>query len=148
MVYFRLLNRMFLVLAVSALLTGCGGDGTAPVTARVKGLVTYQGKPVANLSVAFIPDVGPLATGKTDASGKFELMTNKPGDGAIIGTHKVAISFVPDEIPTMGGPDPGNTDKALISPIPAQYADVKTSGLTKTVEKDAAKNEFTFDLKD
>lgn len=145
---FRKLEHLCVLLGVSVLLTGCGGSGDALATAPVKGLVTYQGKPIANLSIAFMPDNGPLATGKTDASGKFELMTNKPGDGAMIGTHKVAISFVADEIPPMGGPDPGNTYKAPVSPIPKKYADVTTSGLTKTVEKDAAKNDFTFDLKD
>ncbi len=143
------MQRLFFLLGVSVLLSGCGEGGNAPTTAPVKGVVTYQGKPIANLSVAFIPDNGPLATGKTDASGKFELMTNKPGDGAIIGNHKVAISFVSDEIPPMGGPDPGSENKAPpVSPIPKQYSDVKTSGLTKTVDKDAAKNNFTFDLKD
>jgi hypothetical protein len=147
-VCFRKLQSLCVLLGAIVLLTGCGGGGDAPTTAPVKGLVTYKGTPVANLSIAFIPDNGPLATGKTDASGKFELMTNKLGDGATIGTHKVAISFVPDEIPPMGGPDPGVTYKAPVSPIPKKYADVTTSGLTKTVEKDAAKNDFTFDLTD
>ena len=38
--------------------------------------------------------------------------------------------------------------KPPASPIPAKYADVKTSGLTKIVEEDAAKNDFTFELTD
>ena len=97
--------------------------------------------------MAFIPDHRPLATRKTDASGKFELMTNKPGDRAILGTHKVAISFVSDKTPPMGEPDLGSTYKP-VSPIPKQYAVVMTSGLTKTVDKDAAKNHFTFELMD
>ena len=144
---FRNLDRLCVILAATAFLAGCGGGGSAPVTVHVQGMVTYQGKPVPKLSVAFIPDKGMLASGTTDAQGRFSLMTNKPGDGAMVGTYKVAINFVPDEIPEMPGL-PGTEKKAPASPIPPKYADPKTSGLTKTVEKDAAKNNFTFDLTD
>jgi hypothetical protein len=134
-------------LGVSFFFTGCGGGvNDAPATVPVKGVVTYKGKPVAKLSVAFIPDKGLLATGTTDAEGKFSLMTNKPGDGATVGSYKVAINFVPDETPPMPG-FPGS-EKKVESPIPEKYADVATSGLTQTVDKDASKNNFTFDLKD
>lgn len=145
---FQKLDRLCVILAVSAFLAGCGGGGSkAPVTVPVKGVVKYQGKPVPKLSIAFIPDKGMLASGTTDTNGKFTLMTNKPGDGAMVGTYKVAISFVSDEIPEMPGL-PGTEKPLPPSPIPKKYADAKTSGLTKTVEKDAAKNDFTFDLTD
>ena len=144
---FRNLDRLCVILAATAFLAGCGGGSSAPVTVPVQGVVNYQGKPVPKLSVAFIPDKGLLASGTTDAQGKFTLMTNKPGDGAMVGNYKVAISFVPDEIPEMPGL-PGTEKKAPASPIPQKYATPQTSGLTKTVEKDAAKNNFTFDLTD
>ena len=144
---FRNLDRVCVILAATAFLAGCGGGSSAPVTVPVQGVVNYQGKPVPKLSVAFIPDKGLLASGTTDAQGKFTLMTNKPGDGAMVGNYKVAISFVPDEIPEMPGL-PGTEKKAPASPIPQKYATPQTSGLTKTVEKDAAKNNFTFDLTD
>ena len=144
----RKLDRLCVLLGVSVFLAGCGGGGgRAPDTVSVQGMVTYQGKPVPKLSVAFIPDKGLLASGTTDAAGKFSLMTNKPGDGAKVGTYKVAIGFVSDEIPAMPGMEPPGY-KAPVSPIPAKYADVSTSGLTKTVEKDASKNNFTFELTD
>lgn len=144
---FRMLGRCCVLSGVCIALIGCsGGPSDAPVTVPVTGVVTYQGKPVAKLSVAFIPDKGMLATGTTDAQGKFSLMTKKPGDGAAVGTYKVAINFVPDEVPPMPG-FPGS-EKTPESPIPAKYADVTTSGLTQVVDKDASKNNFTFDLKD
>jgi hypothetical protein len=133
------------VLGVLAVLSGCGSD--APQIVPVKGVVTYQGKPVAKLSVAFIPADGLLATGTTDANGKFELMTNKPGDGAMPGTYKVAVSFAPDEIPPMPGMEPPGYQPP-VSPIPEKYADASTSGLTQTVEKDASKNDLTIALTD
>ena len=146
---FRCLNRLCVILGASAFLAGCGGGGSpAPATVPVKGVVKYQGKPVPKLSVAFIPDSkGMVASGTTDSYGKFTLMTSKPGDGAMVGTYKVAISFVPDGIPEMPGL-PGTEKPLPPSPIPVKYADGNTSGLTKTVEKDASKNDFTFELTD
>lgn len=144
----RLLNRVGVLLGVSVLAAGCGGGASdAPRTVRVKGEVLYQGKPVPQLSVAFIPEKGLLASGMTDDNGKFTLTTNKAGDGAAVGVYKVAIRFVPDEIPEMPG-FPGAKTKPPASPIPAKYADAKTSGLTQTVDEDAAKNNFTFELTD
>lgn len=140
-------DRICVLLGISACLYGCGGGSDAPVTVPVKGIVKYQGKPIPKLSVSFIPDKGVLATGTTDANGKFELMTNKPGDGAVPNTYKVAISFAPDEIPPMPGLEPPGYQPP-VSPIPGKYADVSTSGLTKSVEKDASKNNFTFELTD
>ncbi len=125
---------------------GCGGAGDAPKTVAVTGVVTYQGKPMPNLSVGFIPETGMLASGITDAEGRFDMTTSAPGDGAIPGLHKVAINFVPEQVPEMPG-FPG-TENAPESPIPTKYADVSTSGLTATVDQDSSKNDFTFDLTD
>lgn len=140
----RKLDQWCVILGAVAVLAGCGGGSKGPETVSVKGVVKYQGKPVPKLSVAFIPDEGMLAYGTTDSNGQFSLMTNKEGDGAKVGTYKVAISFVPDEIPEMPG-FPGS-EKKVTSPIPEKYADAETSGLTKTVDKDASKNNFTFEL--
>jgi hypothetical protein len=132
------------VCCVAAL--GCGGVSDAPKTVDVTGTVTYNGTPMANLSVAFIPDKGMLASGTTDAEGRFELTTSEPGDGATPGTYKVAINFVPEQTPEMPGfPGSENTPK---SPIPTKYADVSTSGLIATVDTDASKNDFKFELTD
>jgi hypothetical protein len=145
-VCFDKLGRVCVLLGVFGFLAGCGGGASdAPAVVPVKGVVNYQGKPVPNVAVSFIPEKGLLATGTTDADGKFELTTNKPGDGAVVGTYKVAINFSP-ELPEEAMGDPNY--KAPTSPIPTKYADVSTSGLTQTVDKDASKNNFTFDLTD
>lgn len=93
-------------LAISLL--GCGGSGN-PV-APVQGVVTLDGKPVAEMVVTFTPvpgktesvgdvnEPGKSATGSTDASGKFNLSTYERGDGALVGEHKVSIFGA--------GPDP------------------------------------------
>lgn len=135
------------MLGICTMLSGCGGGGNGPVTVPAKGVVTYKGKPVPKLSVAFLPDKGMVAEGTTDANGRFTLTTKKPGDGAMVGSYKVGISFVPDKVPDMPG-FPGTEKGEAESPIPKKYADANTSGLTSVVDKNASKNDFKFDLTD
>lgn len=146
-VAFRMLNRVCVLLGALTFMAGCGRVSDAPSTVPVKGVIKYQGKPVPKLSVAFIPDKGMLASGTTDAEGRYSLMTNKPGDGAMVGTYKVAISYISDVIPEMPGL-PGTEKPPAPSPIPLKYADPKTSGLTSTIGKDAGKIDFDFNLTD
>jgi hypothetical protein len=143
------LGRTVGVLAVCATLSGCvgGGGGSGPVIVPSRGVVTYKGKPVPKLSVAFLPEKGMVAEGTTDANGRFTLTTKKLGDGAMVGPHKVGISVVPDSVPDMPGL-PGTKKDEEESPIPRKYADANTSGLTVVVENTAAKNDFTFELTD
>lgn len=140
---------------------GCSGPvDERPKTAKVRGKVTYNGKPVEGAVVSFVSDDVPrAATGKTDANGEFTLTTYEPGDGAIIGTYKVAITKPAGEAAADdAGYDPDNpnpqyekqmekTEPAGKSEIPAKYADPKTSGLTATVE-DKEENYFEFNLTD
>ncbi len=140
----RIHQLVLVVCAITAI--GCGGENDAPETVSVTGIVTYQGNPMPNLSVGFIPDKGMLASGITDAEGRFDLTTSDPGDGAIVGAYKVSINFVPEQTPEMPG-FPGS-ENAPKSPIPTKYADVSTSGLTATVDSDSSKNDFKFELTD
>ena len=85
----------FLTLSFAA---GCGGG--AFETVPVDGILTCDGKPVANVLVTFTPkggegvdpnNPGKAAIGKTDAEGRFTLTTYKIGDGAIVGQHTVRV---------------------------------------------------------
>jgi hypothetical protein len=77
---------------------GCGSQRTS----SVEGVVTLDGKPVADASVQFVAQgKGRDATGQTDASGNFTMSTFQPRDGMVPGTYKVVIS------PPMGTVDPG-----------------------------------------
>src|SRR5262245_52825147 len=101
-------NRIYGLPLVVALLTtvGCGAQpGTAP-TARVSGTVTLNGNPIAGINVAFMPSSGRPASGVTDASGHFTLSTFGTGDGAVLGSHKVALAEPPDDAQPMPG-EPG-----------------------------------------
>jgi hypothetical protein len=143
---FRKLGHWCVIVGAVAFVLGCGGGQKAAEIVPVKGVVKYQGKPVPKLSVGFVPENGTLAYGTTDDNGQFALTTNKPGDGATVGTYKVAIKYVPDEIPAMPG-FPGS-EKKVTSTIPEKYANAETSGLKRTVEKDGVENNFTFELSD
>lgn len=88
-----------------AVLQGCGNSGEYAVV-PVSGVVTCQGKPVANATVNFSPKAsadrsalnpGKLALGITDEQGRFQLTTYENNDGVIIGTHIVTIELNFDE---------------------------------------------------
>lgn len=83
----------FLALAVIILYSlPDSGRGTVPV----EGVVTFEGKPLTNAKVVFnTPDGSGIATGQTDAQGKFQLSTYDPGDGAFPGNYVVTIVVPP-----------------------------------------------------
>src|SRR4051812_27035677 len=123
------------IVAAGLVAAGCGG-GYTPAGAQkpaknvvpVVGTLTYQGKPLENYMVSFIPkDGGHNAVGVTDATGNFILGTNKPRDGAAIGSYGVAVAFVgpppdADKSVTDAPPDPDKLPKAQVT-IPTKYTD-------------------------
>src|SRR5205823_3254619 len=127
-----ILFTMFVALSV----TGCG-SGRPPV-APVKGKVTLDGKPLAKGTITF------EATGKRPATGKIidgeivEMTTYTTGDGAPVGSHKVAVWATEDAAANVAA-NPGEgkiganymTGKSL---IPAMYNDPNTSGLSAEVK--------------
>ena len=140
---FHRLNHLCILLCACGLMVGCGSNGPDLVPAG--GVVNFNGKPIGKINVMLMPGAGGMiAEGTTDASGKFTLQTQEPGDGAMIGNYTVAFNFVPEEVPVM----PGFAGaKKVVSPIPEKYADASKSGLTATVVADKSKNNFIFDLK-
>jgi hypothetical protein len=105
-------------------LMGCGG-GKNPV----HGIVTLDdGSPLSKGLVIFERvDGGPplTARGNVQPDGRYELSTEKPGDGVPTGRYKVAInpldtSDVPDE--------------KKVLPFDVKYVNLKTSGLEYEVK--------------
>jgi len=102
--------------------------------------------------VVFAPDnQGRVAEGTTDANGRFELTTFKPGDGALVAKHGVAvIARGPAKPPAPGSPAALMPDEyeAIGEPlIPQKYFTAATSGLTAEVTADGD-NSFEFSLTD
>ena len=131
----------FALFAVSVM-TGCGEQIEKKPTAPVKGVVTYQGKPLETGEIVFFPQTGEqIAHGKIQPDGSFQLTTYDEGDGAFPGTHKVSIISERD-MEGVSAEDP----EASLEPsyIPAKYNMQKTSGLTAVVKE--GDNEINFDL--
>ena len=145
------------VMALGAVgLAGCGGS-TMPKIYPATGTVTWKGEPLADATVSFVPSAGAPSDGKTDAQGKFTIMTNGM-PGARAGACKVTVSkFAGAGASMPAAPKPedmmkmyeqkkkGGVEKGE---VPAKYGRADTSGLAAEVTTDGAKNVFTFDLKD
>lgn len=113
------------LLVVAVVLPGCGRR--FPM-AEVSGKVTLDGEPLSDATVMFVPEKGFAAAGTLQPDGTFRLISGRPGDGAVIGSHKVAVM-------------PADPEKAH---FPKKYMNAETSGFA--VEVKAGKNRFEFDL--
>lgn len=106
-----------------------------PPTASVEGTVTLDGEPLDAASVAFTPsEGGRQSSGVTDANGKYTLQYTGAIEGAMLGTHRVAIMKALE--------DPDNPDLG-IPIVPEQYYGMN-SELSAEV-KDGS-NTLDFDL--
>jgi hypothetical protein len=85
----------FVLAAVLLSCWGCGSDAGPFIgqTIPVRGKVLFKGKPLTRREIVFEPDGGSgrEAHGKIQEDGTFELTTFKAGDGAVPGTHRVAV---------------------------------------------------------
>ena len=126
---------------VAVLAAGCGGSGLAPVRGQ---LVYSDGQPAKDLvgcSVVFEATgadgkaIG--ATGEVDAEGRFELTTNKPGDGAPVGVNKVSLN----------ARWRGQSERPDALPVLDKYANASTSGLMIEVKPGANDVTITVELK-
>jgi hypothetical protein len=117
----------YLLVFQLVLASGCGSG--LPETAPVRGVVTVDGKPISgfkNAAVAFTPAAGRAAKSVILLKdGSFELSTYKPGDGARLGQHTVAVSAtVEDRTAQSEDRYPG-----VRFVIPEKFANGDTSGL-------------------
>ena len=82
--------------------TGCGEKSTSPVPLKtVTGTVTFNGSPLPQGTITFMPVAGSTSATGEIKDGKYTLSTFKPGDGAPAGDYKVAVQAW-KAIPEMG----------------------------------------------
>ncbi len=132
------MHRLILIASL-AIVTGCGGSsgGNRVAVHKVKGVVTFEGKPVEGATVAFSPKTPktPSATGITDAQGTYVLTTYNYGDGAAEGTYKVKVYKIPANANAAATPaaqhDPTGKAGGKSAP-PASHGSGKTSKPTGT----------------
>lgn len=128
-----------LLLVLAGLLNGAGCGGVSLTeTAPVSGTLKYQGQPLADAYIVFLPKEGPRATATSDASGNFQLTTHVPGDGAVPGEHLVLVEKTEPVSPM----DPYAKRKSL---IPKLFGNPQEATLRKQVE--SGSNQIVIDLK-
>lgn len=110
---------------------GCGGGDVG----YVGGTVTMDGAPLPDALVTFQPEGGRPSYGRTDQSGRYELIYTRDEKGAVPGKHTVSISTLQE-----GDPDEGT--ESVPEKVPAKYN--TNTELTREVEP--GPNEFDFDL--
>jgi hypothetical protein len=138
--------KRWLPTAVACLLTGCG-SGQMDVT-YVSGKVTYQDQPLTAAVIHFVPESGPAASGKLDEDGKYELTTYSPGDGAVVGNHKVYFSISSDNSHLANFSDADYAagkvppEPPSSTALPAKYLKQNESGLEREVKTGAAPIDF------
>ena len=147
----RFLFASNFVLFGTLIWSGCGGSPTTPVS----GTVTYNGQNITNANVLFThKDGGSISTALTDANGNFVLTCFESGDGALPGTHDVAITAIDPTVPDIpaGVEEDSASIFETVGPskkskwiIPKKYSSRKTSGLSFTVVKGET-NEAVFKI--
>lgn len=115
-------NNIFLLVlfCIFTAAIGCG-DGR-PTRVPVSGRVLIDGKPLTYGAVRFVPPGDRPSGGNLDSEGRFTLMCFTPGDGAVLGTHQVAVS---------GNEQVSQT--RIRWHAPKKYADFNQSGLTQEI---------------
>jgi hypothetical protein len=103
---------------------GCGSSGVAPVS----GTVMLDGKPLETGAIMTLPEAGRGAQGRIQ-NGRFQLSTFGTNDGALLGTHKVAVSA---SEPSRGSGPEAQVGKLL---VPQRYTNPDASGLTIDVQR-------------
>lgn len=149
----------FVILLLAIFSVGCDSP-QLPNLAKAEGVVTYNDKPVEGATVTMHSSTG-MATGTTDAQGKFAMMFVQGGKGypgAPIGTLSVAVTKTESSETVDAVPVPeknaseeeikaysAELEKESIkhskaappkSLIPERYGNAKTSGLKVELSKE------------
>ena len=119
---------VYLKLSVAvAIALACAGCQPESSLGRVHGTVTLDNKPLASGHIVTLPSAGRGARAVIK-DGKFELGTDGNNDGALIGTHKVAVIA---QEPSQGTGPEAAVGKLL---VPEKYTNPTTSLLTIEVK--------------
>ena len=135
----RFIRQLLIISAVTGLtVAGCGGERVSE-RAKVRGKVTYKGKPMTFGSVLFMPVETPKdgvmepASGTIGADGTYELTS--PEGGAVLGEHKVIVYAVEPATPG-AAPKPSAKDDPSAAPAQADVKRLKNLVPTKYAAPD------------
>ncbi len=120
--------------ALIVLLSGCGAP--AVDLGEVEGVVLYNGTPLPEVVVQFVPDPekdtrGPNSEATTDAQGRYRLRLADQRAGAVVGWHRVIL-----DDPNVDRPAQGEPVKHP-SRVPSLYTSLANTPLRKEVRPGA-----------
>ena len=94
----QLILRLFFIISAAILVSGCGGEEPArkpdlKIQATIAGVLLKDGKPLSPETqiLFFCPERDSLASGKTDAAGKFTLTAADARIGIPMGKYRVVV---------------------------------------------------------
>jgi hypothetical protein len=131
-------------IAMLVAVIGCTGGETGPKTMRVRGDVSYDGKPIQEGTIDFVPTDGSPPAQAQIKAGHYDL---PPEAGPVAEkSYRVMISSLAKTGKTTPNLMPGGGDpmESLYNTIPAEYNAQST--LKATISADASKNQFDFNL--
>ncbi len=124
-------------------LAGCGGGAASFPKADVSGVITLDGKPLADVEVHFINEETKFGGfGKTDSSGRYSLI-----QGAAVGANKVFFAKI-DETEFDPDPESGMDEgqfEAREYDTPDQNGKPSTSGVVPT-DYTAENSKLTYEV--
>jgi hypothetical protein len=123
----RAKRASYLIAAYTLMIVAGCRDAHEQEVAPVRGAVWLSGKVIRGGSVMFMPSSGRGAVGPIDSEGNFVLTTYQPGDGAIVGRHKVAVFPV-------GAVGESDDIPANFVDIPVEYRNPHSSGIEVEVK--------------
>lgn len=152
----RLGQLSFVVMFGGLSLAGCGGGSSGPKLpdpVKVNGVVVLDSQPLSDATVYFVPEggkeMGTGATGLTNASGSFELITMKgksKQSGAIPGKYRVSISRLvgPDGKAIAPNADVPPANLGAVESLPPRFSDVMMTELKASVTEQGGKFDFNI----
>ena len=133
-------NERTVVLVGAVLLACCLACQRGPQLGAVTGTVTWEGKPLANATVSFMPTDGQAAFCRTGEDGTYELQFADGRKGAILGENRVTIETYRIAVDDEGNP----IEHPEI--LPEKFH--RQSELTKVVEPGSQVIDFALTSKD
>lgn len=105
------------VTVLLAALLGCGESGVP--LGDVSGVVTYDGKPLADAEVEFFPlGKGKSSIGFTSENGEYRLQYTLSRTGALLGKHRVSVrAYPPPGAPAVSIPSKYGANSELICEV-------------------------------
>lgn len=130
---------------VCVFICGCGKSKGPPKVAQipVTGMVTLDGKPLANADVVFLPPEGMGAfSGRTKADGTYQLEGVAGSKTVCKGSCKVCISRMLKSDGTAPGADELPANAGASESLPEKYSSPAETTLTAEVPEGGGKFDF------